>query len=381
MSANTGFSEADERYMRRALELAERGRETVTPNPCVGALVVDETGIVGEGWHAKAGEPHAEIYALREAGDRAKGSTVYVTLEPCSHTGRTGPCVDALIDAEVHRVVFAMSDPNPQVGGEGARRLQAAGIAVDSGLLEASARALNAGFVRRMSRGRPLVTMKLAASLDGRSAMASGESQWITGELARANAQELRARSCAILTGRATISSDDPSYTVRPEALGRPVSRQPELWIADSDLQTPMESRVIRSLAHDDRRLVLLADGENTTQYQERLKQFEQAGAEVVACQSASAGGLDPSAMIAAAAESGINNLLVEAGAMLSGSLLAAGLVDEIVYYQAPVLLGSSARPAAELSIETLDAALRLEVIERQVLGDDMRWHLRVLKA
>lgn len=380
MSAGKDFSHLDELHMRRALELAELGRYTVTPNPCVGALVVNGGDVVGEGWHAKAGEPHAEIFALRQAGGSAKGATVYVTLEPCSHTGRTGPCVDALIAAGVSKIFFAMRDPNPDVSGQGANRLRAAGIEVCEGLLEDSARDLNAGFNKRMRCGKPLVTMKLAASLDGRSAMASGESQWITGELARANAQALRASSCAILTGSATVIYDDPRYTVRSGVLGQAVIRQPDLWITDSELRVPLESQVVKTLDKNERRLVFLADSSKKSAWENRARLLVDRGAEIIECGPAQEPpGLDPEAIVAAAGDRQVNNLLVEAGSKLSGALLSAGLVDEIIYYVAPVFLGSTAQPVAELSIDVLGRAVKLEIVDRQVLGEDLRIHARVV--
>ena len=381
MSNQASFSPADQAHMRRALELAELGRYTVTPNPCVGAVIVDQSGVIGEGWHARAGQPHAEIFALREAGARAQGATIYVTLEPCSHTGRTGPCVDALIDAGVARVVFAMGDPNPNVSGAGGRKLRAAGIAVSEGLLQREAEALNAGFHKRMQSGRPLVTMKLAASLDGRSAMASGESQWITGELARSDAQRLRAASCAILTGSATVLNDDPRYTVRAEALGQAVQRQPDLWIADSELSVPPGSQVVSCRSRDQRGLVLLADSGRKRNWADRAEALVETGAEIVECQSASQEkGLNLTQIIDLAGQREINNLLIEAGPRLSGSFIEAGLVDEIVYYLAPKILGSSARPVAELPLEKLEDSVVLETIERKFLGEDLRLHGRVAR-
>ncbi|HDP90487.1 MAG TPA: bifunctional diaminohydroxyphosphoribosylaminopyrimidine deaminase/5-amino-6-(5-phosphoribosylamino)uracil reductase RibD, partial [Thioalkalivibrio sp.] len=323
--------------MARALELARRGRYTTHPNPRVGSVVVRDGEVVGEGWHHRAGEPHAEVLALRAAGERGRGGTVYVTLEPCSHFGRTPPCADALIEAGVSRVVAAMADPNPQVAGQGLARLAAAGIETRVGVLEAEARALNAGFVSRMTRGRPRVRVKLAMSLDGRTAMASGESQWITGAAARADVQRLRAESSAVLTGIGTVLKDRPSLNVRLEAEALGIEgplRQPLRVILDPELLTPVD---LPMLGLDGQTLILTASVDGV-----RQSALTAAGAEVMSLPG-DAMALDLHAVMAELVRREINDLHVEAGSVLSGALLAAGLVDELVIYMAPCLMGSEA--------------------------------------
>lgn len=346
------FSAADHGFMARALQLAARGLDTTTPNPRVGCVLVRDGAIVGEGWHMRAGEAHAEVNALRQAGARARGASAYVTLEPCSHHGRTPPCADALIDAGVRRVVTAMRDPNPLVAGEGLARLELAGIGTGCGLMEAEARELNIGFVSRMTRGRPWLRLKVAASLDGRTALANGRSQWITGPAARRDAHAWRARSCAILTGIGTVRDDDPSLTVRDV----PCERQPLRVVVDSRLETPPAAKVLQGGA------LVFSAVEGTLP-----------GAEVVVLPDAR-GKVDLAAMLAELGRRGINEVLVEAGARLNGSLFAAGLVDELLIYQAPLLLGDTARGMFGLpELSELSSAPRLAVIERRALGNDLR--------
>jgi len=355
-------------HMARALELARRGLYTTHPNPRVGCVIVRDGAIVGEGCHQRAGEPHAEVLALRAAGDRARGATVYVTLEPCSHFGRTPPCADALVDAGVARLVAAMTDPNPRVAGRGLARLQAAGIETTAGVLEAEAVALNRGFVSRMTRGRPWVRVKLAMSLDGRTAMASGESQWITGEAARADVQRLRAASSAILTGIGTVLKDRPSLNVRLKAPELGVEggvRQPLRVILDPALQTPTDLPMLKI---EGETLVLTADADET-----RQARLVESGASV-ATLPGNESRLDLHAVMAELAAREINEVHVEAGSVLSGSLLAEGLVDEFVVYMAPCLMGSEAHGLFHLpGLETMADRIRLEINDVRAVGSDWR--------
>ncbi len=345
------FSAADHAHMARALRLAERGLDTTTPNPRVGCVLVKDDLVVGEGWHQRAGEAHAEVHALRQAGAAARGATAYVTLEPCSHYGRTPPCADALIDAGITRVVVAMRDPNPLVAGEGLARLMLAGVQVSGGLLESEALSLNVGFISRMTRRSPWVRLKVAASLDGKTALNNGKSQWITGPEARRDAHAWRARSCAILTGYGTVRDDDPSLTVRDV----PCTRQPLRVVVDSRLETPPTAKVLA--------------GGNTLIFAASAGSLP--GAEVVVLPNR-AGKVDLAAMLRELGRRGINELLVEAGMRLNGSLLAEGLVDELLIYQAPILLGDSARGMFGLpELSDLAGAKRLNVIERRFVGSD----------
>ncbi|GAB4123660.1 MAG: bifunctional diaminohydroxyphosphoribosylaminopyrimidine deaminase/5-amino-6-(5-phosphoribosylamino)uracil reductase RibD [Sideroxydans sp.] len=350
---------ADSQWMARALQLAERGLYTTSPNPRVGCVLVKAHEVVGEGWHERAGEPHAEVHALRAAGEAARGATAYVTLEPCSHHGRTPPCADALIAAGVSRVVCAMQDPNPQVAGQGMARLRAAGIQVECGLMEAAARELNPGFVARMTRGMPWVRSKIAASLDGRTALANGNSQWITGEAARQDVQRWRARSCAVLTGSGTVLADDPQLNVRIDT-----GRQPLRVVLDSALRTPPTARILQGGK------VLLC---TTSRDAEKRAAIEARGAEVLVLADAQ-GRVDLSAVLRELARRGSNEVLVEAGRTLNGALLRAGLVDELLLYLAPHLLGDAARGMADLGVLTgLDQRVDLAWRDVRRVGEDLR--------
>jgi diaminohydroxyphosphoribosylaminopyrimidine deaminase/5-amino-6-(5-phosphoribosylamino)uracil reductase len=351
--------------MARALELARLGLATTDPNPRVGCVIIAGERVVGEGWHRRAGEPHAEVFALQAAGEAARGATAYVTLEPCCHHGRTPPCADALVAAGVGRVVYAMRDPNPRVDGGGAARLLAAGVAVEGGLLEAEALELNRGFASRMTRGRPWVSVKLAASLDGGTALPGGESRWITGEAARADVQRLRARASAVMTGSGTVIADDPRLDVRLPGT----ERQPLRVVVDSRLRTPPGARI---LAPPGQALILCSEADPA-----RAAALREAGAEVLAVGS-SAGGVDLAAALAVLAARQVNELLVECGAGLAGALLSAGLVDELLLYLAPTLLGRGARPLAELETpSSLAGRLQFSIVESQDVGGDLLLRLR----
>ncbi|MEK8081066.1 bifunctional diaminohydroxyphosphoribosylaminopyrimidine deaminase/5-amino-6-(5-phosphoribosylamino)uracil reductase RibD [Pseudomonas sp. XK-1] len=360
---------SDHALMARALELARKGLYSTHPNPRVGCVIVRDGVIVGEGWHVRAGEPHAEVHALRQAGDQARGATAYVTLEPCSHHGRTPPCADALVAAGVARVVVAMQDPNPQVGGSGLLRLMQAGIAVQGGVLEAEARALNAGFIKRMEQGLPFVRVKLAMSLDGRTAMASGESQWITGPAARAAVQRLRARSSVVLTGADTVLTDAARLTVRPDELGLDLeqtalaaSRAPLRVLVDGRLRVPLDAAFFQAGA------AMVA----TCAAAEARDRYLNEGHELLALPSSS-GQVDLQRLLAELAQRGANEVLVEAGPRLAGAFARLGLVDEYQLFVAPKFLGSSARPLLELPLERMADAPALKIVEMRAVGDDWR--------
>ncbi|MBV8783474.1 MAG: bifunctional diaminohydroxyphosphoribosylaminopyrimidine deaminase/5-amino-6-(5-phosphoribosylamino)uracil reductase RibD [Gammaproteobacteria bacterium] len=356
--------------MQRALALAARGLASTDPNPRVGCVIARGERIIGEGWHERAGEAHAEVAALRAAGPQAAGATAYVTLEPCSHHGRTPPCTQALGAARIARVVYALDDPNPQVNGSGAAALRAAGIAVESGLLAAEAAELNPGFLMRMRAGRPFVRLKLAMSLDGRTALPSGASRWITGAEARADVHAWRARSSAILTGVGTALADDPRLTVRA-ADEDAAPRQPLRVVLDGQLRTPARARLLGAPGE-----VLLLSALGALD-EARAAALSERGARIELL-PAQGTRLDLAAVLARLAELEVNELLVEAGPTLAGALLAAQLVDELLLYVAPALLGDAARPLVSLPAPpTLDAAPRLRLIDTRALGPDLRLRLR----
>lgn len=357
------FTATDHLLMARALRLAGRGAWTTRPNPMVGCVIAHGEEVVGEGFHQRAGGPHAEVFALQAAGGRARGATAYVTLEPCAHYGRTPPCALALIEAGVARVVAAMADPFPDVDGGGFTLLRQAGIAVEVGLLADQARALNAGFLSRIERGRPLLRVKLAGSLDGRTAMANGESKWITGEAARVDVQQWRARAGAILSGAATVLADDPLLTARPE---QGEFLPPLRVVLDARLRTLECARV----REGDAPTLYLHDPALTAPVLE--------GAEFAASPLQADGRFDLAAVMALLAARGINEVHVEAGPTLCGALLQAGLVDELLLYIAPLLMGDSARPLlAGLGIETMAQTVPLEIADTRMLGKDLRLLLR----
>jgi diaminohydroxyphosphoribosylaminopyrimidine deaminase/5-amino-6-(5-phosphoribosylamino)uracil reductase len=354
------FSAEDHVLMARALALAERGRDTATPNPNVGCVIAKAGRVIGEGWHARAGEAHAEARALAACRDSPEGATVYVSLEPCSHRGRTPPCAEALVEARVARVVAALEDPNPLVKGAGIARLRSAGIRVETGLLADAARETHRGFLARMSRGRPWLRIKSAASLDGRIALANGESRWITGEAARRDVHAWRARSCAMLTGIGTVLRDDPALTVRHV----PCSRQPRRVVIDSRLDLPPGARILEG----EPPLVLTVSEDRG-----RRSALEGRGAEVVVV-PATGSKADLAAVARLLAERGFNEVTVETGAKLSGSLLRAGVVDEIVLYLAPMLLGDVAQGLFALpAFESLGEAIRPRVVDVRAVGEDIR--------
>lgn len=356
------FSAVDEQFMSRALALAAQGLYTTTPNPRVGCVIVRNAQIVGEGWHVRAGEPHAEVHALRAAGELARGATAYVTLEPCSHYGRTPPCAEALIAAGVSRVIVAMQDPNPQVAGNGLAKLAAAGLVVECGLMEHAARELNIGFVSRMTRGRPWLRIKTGCSLDGRTALMNGQSQWITSPESRADVQKLRARSCAMLTGIGTVLADDPQLTVRDFAI----ERQPLRVVVDSQLRIQPTAKLLQTPGV----LIVCAVEER-----ERKHALEVAGAEVL-CLPAE-GRVDLVALLAELGRRGCNEVTVEAGAKLAGAFAQARLIDEWVIYQAPVLIGDPGQGVLSLGLVSLADKLCPTQVEKEAVGPDLKWMLR----
>lgn len=346
--------------MAQALRLAERGLYTATPNPRVGCVIVREGSVVGEGWHERAGEPHAEIHALQQAGDQSRGATVYVTLEPCSHHGRTPPCADALVKAGVARVVVAMQDPNPLVSGAGLKILADAGIQVECGLLEQAASDLNIGFVSRMRRGRPWLRLKVAATLDGKTALSNGVSQWITGPDARRDAHRWRARSCAMLTGIGTVLADDPSFNVRDIET----SRQPLKVVVDANLSMPLDAKMLSGAP------LLVATG---CDEEDRIQALREAGVEVLVL-PALHGQIDLARLMHELGQRGCNEITVEAGKVLNGALLQAGVVDELVFYLAPMLFGDKARGIFGLpDIESMDQRQELDIRDLRMVGQDMR--------
>lgn len=366
---STEQSVLDAAYMARALELARKGVYSTHPNPRVGCVIVRDGEIVGEGWHVRAGEPHAEVHALRQAGDKAKDATAYVTLEPCSHHGRTPPCADALVNAGVARVVAAMQDPNPDVAGRGLLRLMNAGIAVQSSVLESEARALNKGFLKRMEHGLPYVRVKLAMSLDGRTAMASGESQWITGPEARSAVQRLRAQSSVVLTGADTVLADNARLTVRPDELGLnaeltalAATRPPLRVLVDGRLRVPLDAPFFKA---GNALVVTCAAASARERYHDE-------GHDMLALPS-SGGHVDLRKLLVELAARGVNDVLVEAGPKLAGAFTRLGLVDEFQIFVAGKFMGSSARPLLDLPLAQMSEALELKIVEMRAVGNDWR--------
>ncbi|MCB1791868.1 MAG: bifunctional diaminohydroxyphosphoribosylaminopyrimidine deaminase/5-amino-6-(5-phosphoribosylamino)uracil reductase RibD [Gammaproteobacteria bacterium] len=370
----------DHRFMAHALRLAERGLYTTDPNPRVGCVVVRDGRVVGEGWHRRAGEPHAEPIALAVAGESARGATAYVTLEPCSHHGRTPPCAVGLIEAGIARVVVAMGDPNPQVAGKGLTMLREAGIETSVGLMAGDAERLNPGFLTRMRHARPYVRCKLAMSLDGRTAMASGESKWITGTAARHDVQLLRARSSAVVTGIGTVLADDPSLDVRLKADELPgvgeatYLRQPLRVVLDTRLRLPPRARLLKLQGP-----VLVVCGEHASE--EAEVELRATGADVLRLPQLG-GRIELTQLLRALADRGVNEVLVESGATLAGAMLAQRLVDELVVYQAPHLMGDAARGLVRLpGLERLAERLEFSFADARRVGDDLRLTLRPTAA
>ena len=362
------FDCIDTQMMQNALALARLGRFSTSPNPRVGCVIAHGSQIVGQGFHVKAGEPHAEVHALRQAGEMAPGATAYVTLEPCSHYGRTPPCAEALIGSGVSRVVAAMTDPNPLVAGKGLAMLEAAGIRTESGLLEAEARELNRGFLSRIERGRPFVRIKCAASLDGKTALADGRSYWITGEAARADVQTLRAESCAVLTGIGTVLADNPRLNVRVF----PTLRQPARIVLDSKLQTPLGSHMVS----DDLSPTVIV---TTVDDEERLKPYRAFNhIRILRSAENAAGRIDLAALLPQLAELGYGEIMVESGATLTSAFIQSDLADEIVLYQAPKILGEGRNLLtlpANPAVLTSEGEWESRSVE--LIGQDVKWVLR----
>jgi diaminohydroxyphosphoribosylaminopyrimidine deaminase/5-amino-6-(5-phosphoribosylamino)uracil reductase len=362
------FTLEDHGFMVRALALTERGRNTSTPNPSVGCVIVKDGRVIAEGWHERAGEAHAEVRALAAAKESVEGATVYLSLEPCSHHGRTPPCADALIAAKVGRVVAAMEDPNPNVKGQGAARLRAAGIAVDVGLMAGEALEAHRGFVWRMTRGRPWMRIKAASSLDGRIALANGESKWLTGEAARRDVHALRARSCAMLTGIGTVLRDDPELTVRHV----PSTRQPKRVVIDSRLDMPLTAKILRGEPP-----IIMTVSDDVA----KRKALEACGAEVVTVPR-EGGKTDLAAIARMLGERGFNEVTVETGGKLMGSLLGARVIDELVIYYAPLILGDKAQALFVLPEWTsLGEAPRPGIIDVRMIDPDIRVTARFAEA
>lgn len=360
------FSPNDYALMSQALKLAEKGLYTTSPNPRVGCVIVKNNQIIGRGWHECAGQPHAEINALDSVGPEAKNATVYVTLEPCSHYGRTPPCAQALIKAGVARVMVAMLDPNPLVAGKGIAMLRQAGVIVQCGLLEAQARELNIGFISRMACHRPWVRLKIAASLDGKTALNNGESQWITSEAARLDGHRLRATSCAILTGMGTVKRDDPQLTVRHVET----SRQPLRIVIDNRLEISVNAKLLQG---DKLWIFTAAEDES------KKKMLEDKGAHVIILPG-NDGRVDLTQMMIKLVDLEINELLVEAGSTLSGAMVQAGLIDELIIYLAPCILGDQAQGMLNLPmLTTLTHRRKLELADVRMIGADIRVTTRVI--
>ena len=349
-----------------AIDLAKQGLYTTTPNPRVGCVIVKNGTVIGEGFHAKAGEPHAEVFALKQAGSQAQGATAYVTLEPCSHTGRTPPCADALLQHQLARVVVAMQDPNPLVSGAGVARLRAAGMTVDVGVLEQQARDLNPGFIQRMTHGKPWVRLKAAISIDGFVALPDGTSQWITGEAARLDGHHWRARACAILTGIGTVREDNPLLNVR----GVDTSRQPIKIVVDSHLDIDPAARVLESgktwIAH------AVSNVENNPALASKVHALQERGVELLYMPNSS-GKVELKGLMQLLAARDLNEIHVEAGHKLNGSLISEGCVDELLIYQAPCLLGQGLSMASLKAVGSLDQRYAFECVDIARFGPDTR--------
>ncbi|MBV1951474.1 MAG: bifunctional diaminohydroxyphosphoribosylaminopyrimidine deaminase/5-amino-6-(5-phosphoribosylamino)uracil reductase RibD [Cycloclasticus sp.] len=367
------FSANDNLFMARALELAEKGQYSAKPNPCVGCVIVQNEQIIAEGWHQYAGEGHAEVHALKAAGPQAKGATAYVTLEPCSHHGKTPPCANALMDAGVKRVVVAMQDPNPLVSGQGVQRLREAGIEVDVGLLATQAQALNQAFCHKMMHGVPWVMAKVAMSLDAKTAMATGESQWITGAASREDVHRLRAQSDLILTGIATVLADNPKLTARDGLEGKPV-QQVRVAVLDTALRMPLDAALLSGGLD-----VTVLTSHNDSQ---KIKALKQVGCDVVVLPKGNDNRVDLSAVKKWLASQSINSVMVEAGAVLNGAMLSAGLLDELIVYMAPSILGQSARGAFEIDgLARLADKIQLNLLSAESMGEDFKLKYQIKRG
>ncbi len=354
------YTAQDHALMAHALRLAEQGLYTTTPNPRVGCVIAKDGIIVGQGAHLKAGEPHAEIHALRQAGERARGATAYVTLEPCSHHGRTPPCADALVNAGISKVVAAMQDPNPLVAGQGLARLTQQGISISSGLMQLQAEALNPGFIARMKNGMPFVRSKIAASLDGKTALNNGRSQWITGEAARQDVQHWRAQSCAMLTGIGTVLADNPRLNVRELQIGR----QPLRVVADSRLQVPLDAEILKGGT------TLIACAQPDP---DKVAALVDIGVEVIVLPDTH-GKVCLKSLLSHLARTEINEVMVEGGAGLNGVLMQQKLIDELLIYQAPILLGHQAQGMFDFpALIDIQYKLQLQIQDIRQFGADMR--------
>jgi diaminohydroxyphosphoribosylaminopyrimidine deaminase/5-amino-6-(5-phosphoribosylamino)uracil reductase len=357
----------DAEFMARAIGLAKKGWNSTDPNPRVGCVIARQGQILGQGWHKKAGEAHAETIALNDAGDVAE-ATAYVTLEPCSHVGQTPSCADALIEAGISRVVVAMRDPNPLVAGAGLKKLEMSGISVEIGVLESEARLLNLGFISRMNRQRPYVVSKMACSFDGRTAMASGESKWITSTEARVDVQRLRAGSSAVLTGVGTVLADDPSLNVR---IDDPDELQPLRVVLDSQLRMPVTAKILTLPGTT----MILTGLENTKQQQA----LEQAGADVFKIDLDDDGRIDLDKMLLFLGQQQINQVLVEAGPILNGALMVQKLIDEYVIYMAPIVMGDAGRGLFRLpEVKAMSDKIMLQLVETRQVGHDLRFRYRL---
>lgn len=362
MTPTEMFTTSDHVFMSQALQLAEKGLYTTSPNPRVGCVITRNNQVVGNGWHEAAGQPHAEINALAMTGEMARGATAYVTLEPCNHHGRTPPCVNALIQAGITRVLVAMEDPNPLVRGGGIEALRQAGVLVQSGLMQHQAEVLNAGFVKRMRQKKPWVRLKMAASLDGKTALKNGQSQWITGEAARRDGHHWRARSCAVLTGIGTVIADNPQLTVRHV----PTSRQPRKVIIDNRLAIPLDTDVLSG------ETVYIFT--TSTEKMEKIDKLEKMGVNVIPIEQSDQGRVNLVDVMTTLAQLECNEILVEAGSILNGALIQAGLVDELIIYIAPSLLGSNARDMFQLpELSSLDQKFTLKIDDVRMIGQDIR--------
>ena len=362
----------DFQMMAKALKLALKGKNTCMPNPSVGCILTKDEIIIGEGWHQIAGEDHAEINALKSLITASEGATAYVTLEPCSHKGKTGPCVDALIKSGISRVVYGMADPNPAVDSQGLLKLKEAGISVEGPLLNTEAQQLNSGYIKRHQLGLPRITIKLAMSLDGRTAMGDGKSQWITGGPAREDVQKLRAANCAIITGIGTILYDDPSLTVRYKkdastSNHTPDPKQPLLVVVDSKLKLPNDAKILSGSAP-----VLIASA-----IERKNSNLENVD---TVCIANSAGKVDLLRLMKLLAEKECNNVLIESGPILAGAFMQLGLVDELVVYMAPKLLGNIARPLVSLPFTRLDQGIELDIKDIRQVGNDIRITTQIKK-